>query len=152
MLRCKNVSNLDLDENNPWTALLASISFSMRATHHTTIGASPAQVVFGRDMIHPLQYTAGWDLIKNRKQQVIDKSNVRENSKRVPYNYKVGQKVLIVNSDIQRKLDCPTQGPFEVLAVHPENGNVTLKRGCVEERINIRRLKPYLSPPEEDNF
>ena len=118
MLRCKNISNLDLEEDDPWTALLSSIAFAMRATHHTTIGASPAQVVFGRDMIHPLQYTDEWDLIKNRKQKVIDKSNVRENNKRIPYTYKVVQKVLIVNSDIQRKLDCPTQGPFEVLAVH----------------------------------
>ena len=83
---------------------------------------------------------------------MIDKSNVRENNKRIPYTYKVGQKVLIVNSDIQRKLDCPTQGTYEVLAVHSENGNVTIQRGCIEERINIRRLKPYLSPSEKGNF
>ena len=69
MLRCKNISNLDLEGDDPWTALLSSPAFSMIETHHTTIGASPDQVGFGRYIIHPHQDTDEWDLIKSRNQK-----------------------------------------------------------------------------------
>jgi len=44
-------------------------------------------LVFGRDMIFNIQHTANWEYIKNRKQQLIEKNNKRENAKRIEHNY-----------------------------------------------------------------
>ena len=43
---------------------------------------------------------------------------------------------------LQRKLDSPTSGPYKIIQVHA-NGNVSVNRGNVIERLNIHRIKPY---------
>ena len=93
-------------------------------------------------MILPLQYIAEWDLINARKQSKIDESNIRENKKHVEWDYKIGDFVLITSSDIQRKLDRPTMGPYEIAQVYT-NGSVRVKRGPMSECINIRRCTPF---------
>ena len=147
MLRCKDVSKLSLESSDPWSQLLSSVAWAIRSTTHTTLGATPAQVVFGRDMVHPIKYVVDWDLIKKRKVTRIEQSNAQENKKRIKFDYKVGTKVLIINTDIQRKLECPTEGSFEITQIHPPSGNITIKKGALDHRINIRRVKPFF-PPE----
>ena len=142
MLRASNIGKLQLKPVDPWSEVLASVAYAIRSTYHTTLQATPAQLVFGRDMIYPIQYIAEWDLIRQRKQKLIDKNNQSENAKRVEYDYIVGQKVLLLKTDIHRKLDDPTQGPYTIHQVHT-NGNVSILRGAVIERVNIRRIKPY---------
>ena len=142
MLRTKNIKSLDLDINDPWSEILASIAWAVRTTHHTTLGASPAQLVYGRDMIYPLQYITEWDIIRKRKQALIKKSNARENKARIPHQYTVGDLILLSSDDIRRKLDSPTTGPYKITKVH-ENGTVTVQKGIISDRINIRRVKPY---------
>ena len=44
----------DLDEQDPWSGILAAIMFGIRATYHTTLEATPIQLVFGRDAILPI--------------------------------------------------------------------------------------------------
>ena len=142
MLQASNIENLQLSTEDPWTEVLARVAYAIRSTYHTTLQATPAQLVFGRDMIYPIQYIAEWDIIRKRKQALIDKNNERENSKRVDFDYIVGQRVLLINTDLQRKLDDPTQGPFKIVQTHT-NGNVSILCGSVIEHVNIRRIKPY---------
>ena len=147
MIRASNVENtyIDVDSENPFQELLASVAYAIRSTYHTTLKATPAQLVYGRDMIQPVQYVAEWDLIRKNKQKIIDKNNVKENSTRVDYDYVVGQKVLLKITDIHRKLDDPNSGPYEILQVHT-NGNVSILREPVIERVNIRRITPFFEP------
>ena len=42
----------------------------------------------------------------------VDENNSKENSLRVPHDYQVGDKVLVTDKDIHRKLNCPTKGPY----------------------------------------
>ena len=133
---------LDQTKVFPFTEVLASVAYAIRSTYHTTLKATPSQLVFGRDMIQPLQYIAESDLICKNKQKVINDSNKRENSKRVDYDYVVGQKVLLLNTDIQRKLDSPTLGPYDILQVHA-NGNVSIMHASIIERVNIRCIRPF---------
>ena len=93
-------------------------------------------------MILPIQHVSELEYIRTRKQKTIDKANVRENKGRVDYDYSIHDKVLITNKDIQRKLDSPTKGQFLIEKFHT-NGTVSIKRGAVIERINIRNIKPY---------
>ena len=69
--------------------------FSLRATYHTTLQATPAQLVFGCNAILNVKFEANRHLIKQRKQDKINLNNMRENSKRIPHEYKNGDKVLI---------------------------------------------------------
>ena len=72
MLCTKNIRELDLNPDNPWEEILASIAWAIRSTYHTTLGSTPAQLVYGRDMIYPVQYIAQWDIIRKRKQQLME--------------------------------------------------------------------------------
>ena len=53
--------------------------FGLRATYHTTLEASPTQLVFGRDAILPIKYQPDWENIQNNKQRKIELNNIREN-------------------------------------------------------------------------
>ena len=87
---------------------MAATAFAMRKKVHKALGASPAQLVYGRNMILPLQYKADWATITLKKQKRIDKSNPRENSKWLSIEYKEGNLVLLLNkSGILLKLALP---------------------------------------------
>ena len=73
---------------------------------------------------------------------MTDKANLRENKKRVDYDYQVDDQVYIVKDGIFRKMDCPKEGPFVITDVFT-NGTVRIQRGAINERINIRRLEPH---------
>ena len=83
--------------------------------------------------------------IRNKQQLAVDANFRRINAKRTSYDYQPGQKVLKKRHD-WTKLGERWDGPFIISRVHV-NGNLTIKlRDGVEERINIRRVKPYHDP------
>jgi len=66
---------------NMWGPILTSIVWAIRAAHHSTLGYTPAQVVFGRDMVFNMKTIINWKDISERKQAQVDKDNLRENKK-----------------------------------------------------------------------
>ena len=46
-----NLKNNYLDEDDPWSGILAATSFAVRSKYHITIQATPGQLVFGHAMI-----------------------------------------------------------------------------------------------------
>ena len=95
-------------------------------------------------MMFNISSLINWKELSIRKQQIVDKANLRENHERIDFDYEVGQKVYVVTDGIQRKLDRPKKGPFEIMEVYT-NETVRIQRGAVEERINIRRLEPHFT-------
>ncbi len=93
-------------------------------------------------MILPIQFKANWAAIALRKQERINQSNAQENRKRLPYTYKVGDKVLLEKPGKVRKMSAPRDGPYNVVHVST-NGTVRIQKGVVIQRVNIRRLTPY---------
>ena len=61
-----DVSNLV--NNGLWSGILAATMFAVCATYHTTLQASPMQILFGRDSILNIKYVADWEHIRQRKQ------------------------------------------------------------------------------------
>jgi len=59
-LRTFELEEQELNERDPWGPFLAAAAFAIRSTLHTTLKASPAQLVFQRDMLLPIQFTANW--------------------------------------------------------------------------------------------
>jgi hypothetical protein len=68
-----------MDSNDPWTGILAATMFAVRATYHTTLQASPMQLVFGRDAILNVKHISDWEHVRQRKQTRINMNNKREN-------------------------------------------------------------------------
>ena len=58
MLRCNDLDNHDFDPVDPWGELLANIAWALRSLTHSTLNATPGQVVFNRDMLFDLKYVA----------------------------------------------------------------------------------------------
>ena len=81
IIRSYEVSELELDEEDPFAGILAATMFATRATVHTTLQATPMQLVFGRDAILNTMFEANWKYIKDCKQKIIDQNNERENAK-----------------------------------------------------------------------
>ena len=65
-----------------------------------------------------------------------------ENKRRLDWDHKVGDKVLIVKKYIIRKVEDPNDGPYAITQVHT-NGTVRIQRGAISERLHIGRLHPY---------
>ena len=132
-----------LDEKDPWSSFLAAAAFAVRSTVHTTLQATPGQLVFGRDMILPFQFKADWAMIHQRRQNLMDKANLQENENRVPHVYRVGDLVTKDISDKRApKLNALREGPFVVQQVNA-NGTLRIQKGAKTELVNMRRIKPF---------
>ncbi|MGH7973972.1 MAG: hypothetical protein ACREBR_00500 [bacterium] len=143
MLRTKELTRVVLNAEDPFVDIIPQIAFAMRSTVHITLQATPGQLIFGRDMVLPIQFVANWRVITERKQRLIEKSNRRENEGRVAHIYEVGDMVLVDHGRPVPKLARRTEGPYEVVRVYI-NGTVDI-RLCpvIIERINIRRIRPF---------
>ena len=145
MLRTQQLQNTDLIDN-PFQGVLAAVSFAIRATVHTTLQATPSQLVFGRDHIMNVKHTANWKNILDQKQKIINKNNHLENKKRKRYEYVVGQKVLVKQEQSRKFGKNPYEGPYEIITLQ-NNGTAKLKllhlRGATYQTYNIRNMFPY---------
>ena len=46
-LRSFDLDNADLNPNDPFEEFLTRTAYAIRSAHHTTLGCSPAKLVFG---------------------------------------------------------------------------------------------------------
>ena len=142
IIRTFQVQDAYLDEEHPWDGILAATMFATRATYHTTLQATPAQLVFGRDAILNTKFDANWNFIREQKQKIIKNNNKRENAKRVAHTYHVNDKVLYKQIENAKYGSDPWEGPYIIAKVN-DNGTVCLKKGAIYETINLRLIKPY---------
>ena len=61
-------------EDDPRKGILAAAAFTIHSILRTTNKKSPGQVLFGQDMIVPIEYVANWILIYQSKKTLIDKN------------------------------------------------------------------------------
>ena len=74
-------------------------------TYHRVLKASPGAAIFGRDMLFDIPFVADWRKIGDWRQSLTDRGNQRKNAKCIDYNYKVGDKVLVINKGILCKAE-----------------------------------------------
>ena len=145
IIRTHQLNEIELDEDNPWSGVLAAAMWATRATIHTTLQATPMQLVFGRDAVLNIKFQVNWKYIKERKEKLILKNNERENKKRKAYEYAPGQKVLLKAKHEGKYAGNMFDGPYIILHVNL-NGTVRLNRGSFLETVNIRNIKPFYEP------
>ena len=109
-----------------------AIAWSIRTTVPSNIQYSPAQLVFGINMI--------FCQIKNVKKQQRGKSKA-DTSQLSSWRPSLIVKLADERAK-QGKLDCPTEGPYTIMCVF-DNGTVRIIRGTCDEVINTRRRRPY---------
>ena len=132
-----------LDTNDPWGHFLSAVAWAIRSTVHSTmLDATPGQLVFGRNMLLPIQIKTDWAQIRQRKQDMKNVNNRTENVKRIEHKYHVGEKVLLEKAGLISKLSAPRTGPYRITHTYT-NGTVRIQRDVANERVNIRRLTPY---------
>ncbi len=74
---------------------IGNAAWAICSTYHTVLKASLGAAIFGRDMLFDIPFVADWKQIWDYRQHQTDCSNKRKNDKRVDYDYKVGDKILI---------------------------------------------------------
>ena len=142
IIRTFKIQQMDLDNENPWEGILSSTMFAIRSTVHTTTQHTPSQLVFGRDAILNINQEANWQLIKQRKQALINKGNQKENRRRQSHVYHTGDKVLLKNAWKTKFNQDAYIGPYTVTEVR-NNGTVRACRGNITDTYNLRNITPF---------
>ena len=141
------IGDLDMSETVKDTMIedfLVDAAWAIHSTYHTVLKSTPGAAIFGRDMLFDIPYVADWNVIGKRRQEQVETTNRRENKSRLPHDYAIGDKILIKKDGILRKAEEKYEGPYTVIQVHC-NGTIGIQRGSLSERINIRRLTPYIT-------
>ena len=146
MIRSSNIKDArDLDKDAPWQGVLSAVRQAMRSLVHTTLRATPTQLVFGRDALLNVSFEADWQYIKERKQRLIIQNNKRENATRIPHVYSPGDRVMVRLNPNRKHGSDRYDGPFTITDVN-DNGTVRLSKaangGAVYQTWNIRNLDP----------
>jgi hypothetical protein len=94
-------------------------------------------------MIFDIPFMADWRKIGEQRQSLTDQGNQQENTKQIDYNYKVGDKVLVINEGILRKAESAYgKESWTITTVHM-NGTIRIQRGTKMEQLSIRRVEPF---------
>jgi hypothetical protein len=104
--------------------------------------STPAQLVFGWDSILNTNFEANWAFIQQRKQEIIARTNKRENASRIKYTYTSNDKVMHKNVMDSKLSEDPWKGPYIIVTVN-DNGTVRLQMGKVTDTLNICNIKPF---------
>jgi hypothetical protein len=78
-------------------------------------------------MLFNILFVADWCKIGERRQSLTDCGNQRENTKRIDYDYKVRDKVLVINKGIFDKAESAYgKEPWTITTVHA-NGTIRIQ-------------------------
>ena len=143
MLRTAEIDMADSVAPSDIDTFLTNAAWAIRSTYHTVLKASPGAAIFGRDMLFDIPFLADWNKIGDYRQHQTDRNTKSENKHRVDYDYKVGDKVLVLKSGILCKAESRYDSdPWTITSVHT-NGTIRVQRGSKSERMNIRRVTPF---------
>jgi hypothetical protein len=84
--------------------------------------------MFGRDMLFDIPFVADWHKIGEHRQSLTDRKYERENKRRIDYDNKIGDQVLIVKDGIL----CKSESKFgeEPLTITTVYTNGTIRVQC----------------------
>lgn len=104
------------------------MAYALRGTKGTGIKYSPAEILFGREVLIHQSSIIDWNLLQNNKWKQQMKANERENSKMINHKWKVGNQCLVVTKPKERTgklLGCKHKGPYKVKKVR-NNGTIEI--------------------------
>jgi hypothetical protein len=96
-------------------------------------------------MLVDIPFIADWKKIGEHRQKINDLNTAHENEGRIEYDYKVGQEILLYEmkvSVLHKAQSIWQKDPWTITTVHT-NRIIEIQRGNIEERLDIRRVKPF---------
>jgi hypothetical protein len=122
---------------------LDNVAWAICSTFHTVITDSPGAAIFGWDMLFDIPFMADWHKIGEQSQSLTDHGNQCKNAKHIDYDYKVGDKVLLIIEGIFCKAESAYgKEPWTITTAHT-NGTIRIQCGTNTERLSIRRVQPF---------
>jgi hypothetical protein len=144
MLRTSELNVAETITPDDIDVFLDNVAWAICSTCHTVLKTSPSAEIFGRNMLFNIPFIADWNKIGDYRQCQTDLDTACINSKQVDYDYKVGDKVLVTQEGILRKAESPyIKEPWTITTVHT-NGTIRIQGRTQSERINIRRVIPFI--------
>jgi hypothetical protein len=143
MLRTAELDMANSVTPNDIDIFLDNAAWAICSTYHTVLKAFSGAAILGRDMLFDIPFEADWHKIGEQRQSLTNRGNQRKNAKRIDYDYKVGDKVLLINEGILRKAKSEYgKEPWTITTVHT-NGTIRIQCGTKMVRLSIRRVKPF---------
>ena len=94
-------------------------------------------------MLFDILFVADWHKIGERRQSMTNCFNQCKNAKRIDCDYKVGDKVLVINEGILHKAESAYgKEPWTITTVHT-NGTIRIQRRTKTEPVSIQRVQPF---------
>jgi hypothetical protein len=96
-------------------------------------------------MFFDIPFVADWCKIGERRQSLTNRGNQRKNAKCIDYDYKVGDKVLVINEGILCKAESAYgKESWTITTVH-RNGAIRIQCGTKMEQLSISiwRVEPF---------
>ena len=94
-------------------------------------------------MLFNILFVADWNKIVEQRQSLINHGNQRKNAKHIDYDYKVKDKVLVIDQGILRIAESAYgKEPWTITTVHMK-GTIRIQRGTKTERLSIWRVEPF---------
>ena len=122
--------------------MLSAAAYAIRATVHGVTRFTPSQLVYQKDMMFRTQVEADTELIRQRRKAAAIVNNNRENRRRISHNYKAGDRILILATGMDPKMELH-KGPYKVVSYDKNSGTLRIKRNNYIEPINVRNVRPY---------
>jgi hypothetical protein len=94
-------------------------------------------------MLFDIPFVADWNKIGEYRQSLTDRSNQHENAQRIDYDYKVGDKILVMKEGILHKAESNYgKEPLTITRIHT-NRAIRIQWGTRTERLYIWRVMPF---------
>ena len=94
LVRTFDLQNNYLDEDDPWSGILAATAFTVQIIYHPTLQATLGQMVLGRDVILNTPFIVDWEAIRPQTQKIRDKNNRLKKNRKL-YTYRIQDKVWV---------------------------------------------------------
>ena len=104
MLKTKDMARVMFGAASLWREILASIPYAVRCLCHSTLQATPVQLIFGRDMLLDINFQPNYKEMWLSNKKLINYNNKRENAKRVEYDSEFGHYAYVLRDGNYRKL------------------------------------------------
>jgi hypothetical protein len=144
MLRTSEIDMVDTINKSDIADFLTNAAWAVRSTYHIVLKTSPPAAIFGRDMLCDVPFLADWSKIGEYRHKQTDKNTVKENNGHVEWDNQLSDKVLVIKDGILRKSESLYDSePCTITPVHT-NGTIRIQSETKSERLNIRRVTPYL--------
>ncbi len=108
---------------------LDNAAWAICSIYHTVLKALPGAAIFGHDMLFDIPFVADWHKIGEQRQSLTDCGNQHKNARHIYYDYKVGDRALLINEGILCKAESAYGiEPWTITKVHT-NGTIRIQCG-----------------------